>query len=164
MQREQGVRALGAIEDMIASALSGKAIAGTPLNLLKGKLPWPVQGTLIEKFGKTKNTQLETYTDNPGIELSCAEGDPVRAIAAGTVSSITWLRGFGNVCIVEHPGSYYTVYARLGQVLVEPQTVVSDTSIIGYPGLAPLSNDYRFHFEIWDRREKQNPLTWLQKQ
>ena len=164
MQRDQGERALSAIEEMVASALSGKAITGTPLNLLKGKLPWPIRGLLVERYGKTKNKQLETFTDNPGIELSCKEGDPVHAVASGSVSSITWLRGFGNVCIVEHPGAYYTVYAKLGQVKVEPNSVVSDTSIIGYPGLSPLTNDYRFHFEIWDRREKQNPLTWLRKQ
>ncbi|MBU0691028.1 peptidoglycan DD-metalloendopeptidase family protein [bacterium] len=163
MQRDQSARAMEAIGEMVASALSGKPMSGAPLNLLKGKLPWPIQGLLVERFGKSKNTQLETVTENPGIELSCEEGEPVRAIAAGSVSSVTWLRGFGNVCIVEHPGAYYSVYARLGQVLVEPNAVVSDTSIIGYPGLSPMSNDYRFHFEIWDRREKQNPLTWLQK-
>lgn len=163
MQREQGERALNAIEEMVASALSGKPMSGSPLNLLKGKLPWPVNGLVVEKFGKTRNEQLETITENPGIEISCTESAPIRAVAAGSVSSVTWLRGFGNVCIVEHPGAYYTVYARLGQVLVEPNAVVSDSSIIGYPGLSPLSNDYRFHFEIWDRREKQNPLTWLQK-
>lgn len=163
MQREQSSRALNAIEDMVASALAGKPISGTPLSLLKGKLPWPIHGLLVERFGQSRNSRLETITDNPGIELSCEDGAPVRAVAGGSVSSVTWLRGFGNVCIVEHPGAYYTVYAKLGQVLVKPEEIVSDTTIIGYPGLSPLSNDIRFHFEIWDRREKQNPLTWLQK-
>jgi murein hydrolase activator len=117
----------------------------------------------VERFGKSRNSELETVTDNPGIELICKAGEAVQSVAPGRVSSITWLRGFGNVCIVEHPGSFYTVYAKLGEVSVKANDVVTDASVIGYPSLDPLNNDYRFHFELWDRREKQDPLTWLEK-
>jgi septal ring factor EnvC (AmiA/AmiB activator) len=163
MQRQQGERALDAIQDMVKIAARGIPISGTPLNLIKGKLPWPIGGKIVEKFGKSRNEELNTVTDNPGIELSCKAGDVVQSVAPGIVSSVTWLRGFGNVCIVEHPGSFYTVYAKLGEVKVQPNDMVSDKSVLGYPSLDPMNNEYRFHFELWDRREKQDPLTWLEK-
>jgi septal ring factor EnvC (AmiA/AmiB activator) len=164
LQREQSKRALDAIKDMIESIASGKPISGTPLNLLKGKLPWPATGSLVSKFGQSRNERLATVTDNPGIEIACAAETPVRAVAPGKVSSVTWLRGFGNVCIVEHPGSYFTVYARLGQVSVAADDVVNESTLLGYPSLDPLNNTHQLHFEIWDRREKQDPLRWLRRQ
>ena len=161
--RQQEIeQAQAAIEELIARVSRGESMAGMPLNLLKGFLPWPVDGAVVVKFGLIKNAELETTTENPGIELEAASDAPVMSIAEGRVSSVTWLRGYGNVCIIEHPGSYYTVYARLGQTEVRADDAVSAGTVLGYPSYDGESGNYRVHFEFWAGRDKKDPLAWLQ--
>lgn len=151
------------IEAMIEKVIRGEPIAGASILLLKGALPWPIIGRVVSKFGMMKNRELATVTENPGIDISAASDAPVTSIAEGVVSSVTWLRGFGNVCIAEHPGSFYTVYAKLGQVIVQPGDPLRNGTVIGYPGFDTVADEYRIHFELWSGKEKQNPLDWLRQ-
>jgi septal ring factor EnvC (AmiA/AmiB activator) len=161
-RREEILAAQARIEEMIGKMMtSAEPLAGLSFGLLKGKLPWPVFGKLMQKFGMVKNKQLSTVTENPGIEISASQTAEVSVVADGKVSSVTWLRGFGNVCIVEHPGAYYTVYAKLGQTSVKAGEVVQSGTIIGYPGYDAAAEDYRVHFELWSGKEKKDPVAWL---
>jgi murein DD-endopeptidase MepM/ murein hydrolase activator NlpD len=110
-----------------------------------------------------RNRESSTLTENPGIDLTIAVDEPVRAVADGKINSVTWLRGFGNVCIVEHSGSFYTVYAHLGNLSVENGQLLKKGDIVGGPSLDPLSGEYRLHFELWSGKEKKNPREWLTK-
>ena len=150
------------IEEMIGKIARGEPMSGIALATLKGALPWPVIGRVVAKFGAVKNPALATITENPGIEIAASADAAVSSVAEGRVSSVTWLRGYGNVCIIEHPGSFYTVYAKLGQVVVKPREDVRSGGVIGYPGFDASSEDYRVHFELWSGKEKKNPLEWLQ--
>jgi len=161
-RRDQVRAAQAQVAEMIAALSRGEPLAGVPLLLLRGALPWPVVGKVVQKFGLTRNPHYSTVTDNPGIEVEADEESSVTSVADGNVSSVTWLRGFGNVCIVEHPGSYYTVYARLGQVLAQPGQSLAAGALIGYPGFDAASGKYRVHFELWSGKEKKDPLEWLQ--
>jgi septal ring factor EnvC (AmiA/AmiB activator) len=150
------------IEEMIGKMARGEPMSGVALSVLRGSLPWPVIGRLVSRFGIVRNRKLATVTENPGIELAATADAAVSTVAEGRVSSVTWLRGYGNVCIVEHPGSFYTVYAKLGQVVVRPRDELRAGEIIGYPGFDAGSEDYRVHFELWSGKEKKNPIEWLQ--
>jgi septal ring factor EnvC (AmiA/AmiB activator) len=147
---------------MIGKMARGEPMSGVALSVLRGSLPWPVIGRLVSRFGIVRNRKLATVTENPGIELAATADAAVSTVAEGRVSSVTWLRGYGNVCIVEHPGSFYTVYAKLGQVVVRPRDELRAGEIIGYPGFDAGSEDYRVHFELWSGKEKKNPIEWLQ--
>ncbi len=162
-RRSEIADAQRAIEDIINKVLRGEPIAGIPLNVLKGKLPWPVSGKVVEQFGLHKNPETETVTENPGIEIAASPDAPVSSVAEGVISSVSWLRGFGNVCIVQHPGAFYSVYARLGEVQVKSGQAVNSGSAIGYPGFDPASEEYRVHFEIWSGRDKRDPVEWLSR-
>ena len=163
-RQEEIEQAKTAMEELMARVAQGEAITGVPLQLLKGQLPWPVGGTVVEKFGLVRNQLLETTTENPGIEVAASDEAAVSSVADGRVSSVTWLRGFGNVCIIEHPGAYYTVYARLNRVTVAANEQVAAGSLLGYPAYDAESEQYRVHFEIWSGRDKKDPLDWLQPQ
>jgi len=133
-----------------------------PFKQLVGKLPWPVESSrIVQPFGPSRHPQLGTTTVNPGIDLAASPGDIVRAVAAGQVTKIAWLRGFGNTIIIDHNEGYYTVYARLERIAVSEGEVVQLGQPLGSVGESGGSSD--FHFEVWDRREKQNPLEWLKK-
>jgi septal ring factor EnvC (AmiA/AmiB activator) len=161
LQRQETAQAQSAIQTMIGQVARGEPVTGIPLSLLKGKLPWPAQGKVIQDFGMVKNRDLATTTDNPGIDIGLDVEAEVRTIAAGRVTSVTWLRGFGNVCIVTHPGEFYSVYARLGHVHVGEGDSVDDQSIIGTAGYDPQAEQYKVHFELWSGKEKKNPREWL---
>ncbi len=150
------------IEHMIDRATERSPLAGMPLSLRRGSLPWPVAGRVVERFGLMHNRKLDTMTENPGIELSTDANAHVTSVADGRVSSVTWLRGYGNVCIVEHPGSFYTVYAKLDQVLVKADDDVRVGSVLGKPSYDATASDYRVHFELWSGKEKKDPIEWLQ--
>ncbi|MBK6766120.1 MAG: peptidoglycan DD-metalloendopeptidase family protein [bacterium] len=128
---------------------------------LRGVLPWPTSGSVVSRFGKKQHRKLDTVTENPGIDLRVDDGAPVRAVARGQVTAVTWLRGFGHVCIVQHEGDHHTVYAKLGEIAVEPGDIIDSSTIVGYPGFDPTQDAYAVHFEVWSGKEKQDPLTWL---
>ncbi len=73
---------------------------------LQGQLPWPVQGTVAERFGSRR---FETTWD--GAVINAREGADIHAVAAGRVVYADWLRGYGLMIIVDHGKGYMTLYA-----------------------------------------------------
>lgn len=128
---------------------------------LKGRLPWPVRGKIINKFGEQRNPTLNTITLNFGVDIQTPYNSNVRAIAEGKVSIISWLPGFGNIIILTHSEGYRTVYAYLSEVLIKEGDIVKAGSVIAKSGESLYGE--MLHFEIWKEREKQNPEIWLAK-
>ena len=159
-QRQEIQEALREIEEMIASAqrspMSEKPITGTLLTPLKGSLPWPVQGDVLTHFGMQKNRTLATMIDNPGIDISAFAGEEVACIAEGRVASSTWLRGFGNVIIVEHPGGFFSVYGHLQQLKFKRGDHVHAGQSLGTASIDGMNGTYRIHFELWEGKQKHN--------
>lgn len=128
----------------------------------KGRLRWPVeQGTVVARFGNQRHPTLKTITQNTGIDIAVRAGSPVSTVAAGEVSTIWWLPGYGNLVIVSHAGGYRTVYAHLSEIHVSEGQQVKEGEVIGASGEAV--EGPRLHFELWKDREKQNPEHWLGK-
>lgn len=148
------------VASMVESEASKTRTDGTFISL-KGLLPWPTESSVASRFGKKTHRTLETVTENPGIDLRTEAGSPVRSVASGIVTTVTWLRGFGHLCIVQHEGDHHTVYARMSEVLVRQGDVIDSSTIIGYPGFDPERNFYGLHFEVWSGKDKQDPIAWL---
>ncbi|MCI0514080.1 peptidoglycan DD-metalloendopeptidase family protein [candidate division KSB1 bacterium] len=129
---------------------------------LKGRLPWPVTGKIIKKFGNYRHPTLKTVTTSLGIDIQSETGTSVAAVADGQVARIQWMRGIGILVLLNHAGGYYTVYANLGEVLVEKDQVVQMNQVIGRVGDPSLEEPAQVHFEIWTNNQAVNPLTWLQ--
>ncbi len=128
---------------------------------LAGKLPWPLdQKKVALPFGQNRHPELRTTTINPGIDLKASPDDPVYSVARGQVTKISWLRGFGNTVIISHGDGYYTVYARLGRIFVSENDVINQGQPIGMVGDSGAEGN--FHFEVWSKRNKQDPLRWLE--
>lgn len=126
---------------------------------MKGNLPWPVNGRIVNKFGEQRNPYLNTVTLNFGIDIATPYGSSVRSIADGKVSIIHWLPGYGNIIIISHSENYRTIYAYLSEVLVNEGDIVKRGDIIAKSGES-LTGEM-LHLEIWKEREKQNPEHWL---
>jgi septal ring factor EnvC (AmiA/AmiB activator) len=132
-----------------------------PFRSLKGRLMWPVQGNIINHFGRQKHPQLNTITENLGIEIKAAAGTPVRAVDKGYVQTITWQRGRGNIIILSHDNGYYTVYTNLREILVKLNQQVESGQSIGRVGESGSLKGPVLHFQIWKNTSNLNPEEWL---
>ena len=129
----------------------------------KGNLVWPTVGKVTSRFGRRRHPTLKTITENTGIDISVKEGTEVVSVLTGRVTSITWIRGFGNTLIIDHGNGYYSVYTHLSEIFVTPAETVSTGQKIASVGVTGSLEGSELHFEIWHNREKQNPLLWLKK-
>ncbi len=129
---------------------------------LSGKLPWPVKGFKVAiPFGKILHPKYKTSTHNNGIDFNTNLGSPVYAVAQGKITRISFVRGFGNMVILSHGESCFTVYARLGNIAVTEGIIISQGTKIGEVG--DTGDNEQFHFEIWVNKKNLNPLKWLKK-
>ncbi|MDZ7723203.1 MAG: peptidoglycan DD-metalloendopeptidase family protein [candidate division KSB1 bacterium] len=134
---------------------------GVAFSSLRGRLPWPVQGEIITRFGTYKHPTLNTVTENIGVEIKTSRGQPVKAVDAGQVQTITWQRGRGNIIILAHDNGYYTVYTHIESIKVNMMQHVSAEDIIGTVGESGSLKGPILHFQIWKNTENLNPETWL---
>ena len=74
--------------------------------LMKGKLPKPIEGSIISSYGRVKHPEYGTITFNNGIIIKAELGKPVKSVHDGKVAYIGELKGYGQVVILEHEGGY----------------------------------------------------------
>jgi len=128
----------------------------------KGKLPWPVEGTIVERFGKHshpvyQNVQLP---QNNGVTLVVRRGAPVKAVFNGTVSQIVVLPGY-NQCVLVNHGEYFTLYSKLKSVSVKAGQKITTGQEVGT--VDTIAGEDLFHFELWKGSDPQNPENWLKR-
>ena len=138
-------------------------LGSVPFKELKGKLPWPVEGKVISRFGTYQNPNLKTVTENTGIDIHGSEGTEVRSIYDGIVTTVTYIRGYGNTVILDHGDGFYSVYTHVMDVEVEENSYVNARDIIAHVGDSGSLEGTKLHFEIWGNKDKLNPELWLKK-
>ncbi len=143
-------------------ALSGVS-SDNPFLSSRGKLTWPVKGEIVARFGIQKHPTLKTITDNSGIDIKVSMGTPVVSVLDGVVSTITYIRGFGNTVIIDHGSGFYTVYAHVENIRVSESDYVTANTVIADVGQSGSLSGPLLHFEIWRNKTKLNPEEWLNK-
>lgn len=127
----------------------------------KGKLPWPVNGSIVGKFGKQfhpvfKNLQLPA---NNGVDIAVAKGADVKAVFDGVVKQVFVMPGYNQCVLVQHGKNYFTFYCKLGNAKVKAGNKVSTGDVIG--SVETQSGANSFHFELWKDNVPQNPESWI---
>ena len=127
----------------------------------RGKLPWPVSGVVIQKFGQNyhpvfKNLKMPY---NNGINISASAGSNANAVFDGVVKQILVMPGYDQCVLVQH-GEYFTFYCKLKRVYVKSGDKISTGDRIGEISLNEDGNA-ELHFQLWKGTEKQNPENWL---
>lgn len=149
-------------ERELAEIRRSRGLAETPaITFYKGKLPWPAQGRIVSRFGQQHNRELNTITDNPGIDIKTLPGADVAASLGGLVTTITYIRGYGTTIIIDHGKELYTVYTHVVDVLVGEGEYVDQNQLIAKVNDNNSLEGIRLHFEVWANRVKQNPEEWL---
>ena len=126
-----------------------------------GRLDWPVDGTILYRFGRTVTPENTTLRWN-GIGIQTARGTPVKAIAGGEVVVSENIGTYGLTVIVQHGAGDYSVYGSLASANVEKGARVAKSQVIGSVGVADPDMPPHLHFEIRrSRGAAVDPLDWL---
>lgn len=128
----------------------------------KGKLGWPVEGTVSGTYGKVVHPVYKTVTMNNGVDITVKPGQPVRCVAQGKVAYVGRMRGLGRFLVVDHYGGYLTIYANLGAINVTVEDPVEYATILGQTASATAGGPATFHFEVRKSTEALNPAEWLE--
>ncbi len=130
-----------------------------PFARLRGQLALPVRGELANRFGSPRQGGGVVWK---GLFIAARPGADVRAIAAGRVVYSDWLRGFGNLLILDHGGGYMslygyneTLYKEVGEVTRGGERIAAVGSTGGHP-------DSGLYFEMRHEGRPFDPMTWVQ--
>jgi lipoprotein NlpD len=122
----------------------------------RGKFAWPLQGDILKKFTS------QSATPTKGIEIAARRGTPVLSAAAGKVIySGNGISGYGNLIILKHEDSFFTVYGFNEKNLVEAGAFVGKSERIALSGAPPGDSSPRLHFEIRHGKEAVDPIFYL---
>ncbi|KQV79215.1 protease [Massilia sp. Root351] len=124
---------------------------------LKGQLRAPVAGKVAARYGSKRG-------DGPswkGMFIRAAEGADVHTVASGRVVHASWLRGFGNLIIVDHGGQYWSLYANNQSLLRRVGEVVKAGDVIAAAGNTGGNEESGLYFELRHKGKEFDPASWV---
>ena len=126
---------------------------------LRGKLKSPVKGELVASFGARR-------ADGPnwkGLFIKAAEGAEVKTIAAGEIIFADWMRGFGNLLVVDHGGQYMTIYGNNQSLLKRPGDKLKAGEVIATVGNSGGNEQSGLYFEMRYQGRAIDPSSWMNR-
>ena len=162
------------IERLVSSAMKGgKATASGSKNKMvvdtkldaefaknKGKLPWPADGPVVDKFGEKYHPVYKSVKlpSNNGVDIALAHGTKVCAVFDGVVRQIVVMPGYNKCVLVQH-GCLFTFYCKMGKVSVKAGDKVSMGESLGT--VDTINGQTLLQFQVWQNNKPQNPEYWL---
>ena len=131
---------------------------GSPFDQLKGKLALPVKGEITNRFGTSRPDSTVLWK---GLFLRTSAGQPVKAVAAGQVVFADWLRGFGNLLIVDHGKGYMSLYANNETLLKQVGEMLRGGDTIAAVGNSGGNKDSGLYFELRHESKPLDPMNWV---
>lgn len=125
---------------------------------LRGKLRLPVRGEVVGRFGSPR---AEGGPSWKGVFIRGSEGDEVRAVASGRIVFADWMRGFGNLLIVDHGDTYLTIYGNNESLLRRPGETVKSGDTIATLGRTGGNESAGLYFELRHQGRAIDPLSWV---
>jgi murein hydrolase activator len=148
---------LGRLVDELSQLLKPRA-RKEPFSKLRGRLSLPVSGELIRRFGAPRGS---AGTEAKGVFIRAPEGQPVRAIAGGQVVYAEWMRGFGNLMILDHGDAYLSIYANNESLLKQVGDIVAVGEVVATTGASGGNEETGLYFEMRHLGRAIDPLRWV---
>ncbi len=133
---------------------------GKPFEQLMGRLVLPVKGEITNQFGATRPESTVVWK---GLFIRTSNGQTVKAIAAGRVVFADWLRGFGNLLIIDHGGAYMSLYGNNETLYKQVGDELRGGDVIATVGNSGGNSDSGLYFELRHESHPLDPLKWLAK-
>ncbi len=124
---------------------------------LKGKLRLPIRGEVTNRFGSKREDSGISWK---GLFIKAAEGAEVKSIASGQVVFADWLRGFGNLIILDHGNGYMSLYGNNQAVLKQVGDAVQAGDTIASVGNSGGNETNGLYYELRNKSKPFDPLSW----
>lgn len=157
---EEKARRLEHLVDVLARQRAGGAVA-VDIRTLQGALGWPVEGKVLEGFGRQRDPKFSTYTVSNGLKIAAAAGVPVHAVFQGTVLFSQWFKGYGNLIIVDHGNHVFSLYGNVKAPGVAVGDRVAAGQTIAQVGESDDQSAGVLYFEIRQDNRPEDPRKWL---
>ncbi|WP_225775946.1 murein hydrolase activator EnvC family protein [Pseudomonas sp. Marseille-Q5115] len=130
---------------------------GGAFGAARGKLPWPVDGRLLARFGDTRGDERTRWD---GVMIGAAAGTAVRAVHGGRVVFADWLRGAGLLVILDHGDGYLSLYGHNQTLLKSAGDVVKAGEAISTVGTSGGQDTPALYFAIRQQGRATDPAQW----
>jgi septal ring factor EnvC (AmiA/AmiB activator) len=152
-------KSLESVLQAVAREITNIAIPESyqPFKAMRGKMPWPVRGKLLNRYGASRQGSEVTWQ---GIQISGREGDSVLSIHNGRVVFADWLRGAGLLIIVDHGSDYLSLYAHNQSLLRAEGEWVKGGDAIATVGNSGGQRQAGLYFEIRYKGQPTDPRSW----
>ncbi|MDN5515130.1 MAG: murein hydrolase activator EnvC [Pseudomonas sp.] len=142
--------------------VSSGAVYGGPFASARGKLPWPVDGRLVARYGTPRGGDARTKWD--GVLIGAPAGSQVRAVHGGRVVFADWLRGAGLLVILDHGNGYLSLYGHNQNLLKSAGDVVKAGDPIATVGSSGGQDTSALYFAIRQNGRPSDPAQWCRAQ
>jgi septal ring factor EnvC (AmiA/AmiB activator) len=142
--------------------VSAGASVGGPFGKARGKLPWPVDGRLVARYGTPRGGDARTKWD--GVLIGASAGSQVRAVHGGRVVFADWLRGSGLLVILDHGNGYLSLYGHNQSLLKDAGEVVKAGEPIATVGNSGGQETPALYFAIRQQGRPSDPAQWCRAQ
>ncbi len=173
--RQKKQLSLAAVESLKQAALQldsrmeairpgeAKKLAGDSFIGHQGRLMIPVEGEIISEFGSSASGDYKVFTFQKGIDIKVDRGEPVKSVFKGEVMFAQWLKGYGNLLIINHGDNYYTLYAHVEEMFKKEGEAVETGDVIATAGDTGSIKGMCLHFEVRHHGKPMDPMKWLRK-
>ncbi|MDU7556913.1 MAG: murein hydrolase activator EnvC [Pseudomonas sp.] len=135
---------------------------GGPFSQARGKLPWPVDGRLLARFGESRGDDARAKWD--GVMISANAGTQVHAVHGGRVVFADWLRGAGQLVILDHGNGYLSLYGHNQTLLKSAGDIVKAVDVISTVGNSGGQATPALYFAIRQQGRPSDPAQWCRTQ
>jgi septal ring factor EnvC (AmiA/AmiB activator) len=157
---EEKARRLERLVTVLSRQQGGPIVAADVISF-RGALAWPVEGKVVESFGRQRNAKFATYTMNNGLKIAAAARAPVRSVFQGTVLFSQWFKGYGNLIILDHGNRVFSLYGNVIAPTVTPGERVGTGQTIAGVGDSEDAQSAYLYFEIRQDNRPEDPREWL---
>jgi len=148
------------IKKLLVKLVSGE---GLEISDKKGRLKLPLNGPILNKFGRKRVKEYDSYIVYNGINVKATKGTHVKAVFDGKILFAGELEGYGNLVIVGHGNKYHSLYGHLDDINVSVNKVVKTGEIIGLSGDSGSLEGEVLYFELRKNGKPIQPLPWFRR-
>lgn len=134
------------------------SLAGLDFARLKGKLALPVAGEILHRFGQGRPGGGPAWK---GLFIRARQGQEVRAVGTGKVAFADWLRGFGNLLIVDHGDGFLSLYSNNESLYKQPGDPVRAGDVVATVGATGGQDEPGLYFELRRQGKPFDPMEWV---
>jgi len=134
------------------------SLAGLDFNRLKGKLALPVAGEILHRYGQSRDGGGPAWK---GLFIRARQGQEVRAVGSGQVAFADWLRGFGNLLIIDHGDGFLSLYSNNESLYKQPGDPIRAGDVVAAVGATGGQDEPGLYFELRRQGKPFDPLTWV---